>query len=267
MIAAPQPVYQAKEGQVEFMDSRTFAAKDYRRSWLVEQILVAGQPAVIGGPKKSLKTSLAIDLAISIGSGTSFSGKFAVPRRHRVAVMSGESGEATIQETAQRICRAKGVSLERDCRVIWTFELPRLNDEEYRQKLTAMLREKKVKLVILDPLYLCLFDGSPHLSASNIYDVGPLLLRAARTCLDAGATPVVIHHATKSGGKQAASTAKPLELDDLMFSGIGEFARQWLLISRTAPYRPSSGEHKLIMAVGGSAGHSGCWDVRIQEAP
>ena len=112
-----------------------------------------------------------------------------MPKPHRVAVMSGESGEATIQETARRICRAKEVSLEEACRVSWAFELPRLQDDDYRAAFTAMLCERQVKLVIIDPLYLCLFDGAPGLSASNLYDVGPLLLRAAKASLDAGATP------------------------------------------------------------------------------
>jgi replicative DNA helicase len=265
MIAGPKTDKRATEGTSQFIDSKAFAAKKYPRRWLVENILVEGQPAVIGGPKKCLKTGLALDLAISVGTGTPFLGKFAVPRPHRVAVMSGESGEATIQETARRICRAKEVSLEEARRVIWAFKLPRLQDDDYRTGFTAMLREKQVKLVIIDPLYLCLFDGAPGMSASNLYEVGPLLLRAARTCLDAGATPVVVHHATKSGGKQAAASAKPLELDDLMFSGIGEFARQWLLVSRTATYCMGSGEHKLLVTVGGSAGQSGCWQLDIRE--
>ena len=95
--------------------------------------------------------------------------------------------------------------------------------------------------------------------------MGPLLLRLARTCLDAGATPVVIHHATKGAGRPTTKTTKPLDLDDLAFAGIGEFSRQWLLVNRTKPYCPGSGEHNLLMAVGGSAGHSGCWRLQIQE--
>ena len=188
MIAGPTTVNRATEGIPQFIDSETFAAKKYNRQFLVDGILVAGQPAVIGGPKKCLKTGLALDMAISVGTGRPFLGKFAVPKRCRVAVMSGESGGATIQETAKRICQAKGVALGDDCRVIWDFDLPRIQSKSYRTNLTGTLREKMVKLVIIDPLYLCLFDGSPGLSAANLYDVGPAIPGEERCYVASGGT-------------------------------------------------------------------------------
>lgn len=261
---APQKS-QTKDSGPKFIKSPTFAAKNYPRSWFVEDILVEGQPAVIGGPKKSLKTTLALDLAISLGTQTPFLGEFNVPKRHRVAVMSGESGEATLQDAARRICQSKGVSLEQDCDVMWAFTLPRFQDSQYRAGLTEMLRENKVKVVIIDPLYLCLLDGAKGASASNLYEIGPLLLRASKACLRAGATPIFVHHATKGGTKRVAGTEEPMDLDDLAFSGIGEFARQWLLVRRAEPYTPGTGEHDLILSAGGSAGHSGCWRLVISE--
>jgi hypothetical protein len=72
-----------------------FASGDYHPRWLIEGVLVKEQPCAIAGPSKALKTSLAVDMAISMASGTPFLGEYPVPKRVRTAVVSGESGPHT----------------------------------------------------------------------------------------------------------------------------------------------------------------------------
>jgi hypothetical protein len=188
-------------------ESAELAEAKFRHEWLIEHILVRDQPGVIGGPKKAFKTSLAINMAISLGSGHAFLGNFRVPTRRRVAVFSGESGTATMQETARRICASKRITLK-DCDVLWSFDLPRLSQKEHRLKLGGFLRELEIDVVFIDPLYLCLLAGGKSVSASNLYEIGPLLWDAARTCLDAGATPILVHHATKAAAKRGKAAAR-----------------------------------------------------------
>lgn len=208
---------------------------------------------------KTLKTTCALDLAISLATQTPFLGYFVVPQKVRVAVLSGESGIATLQETASRISKAKGIKLA-DADVLWQTDLPRLSDAGDREQLRDGLAAYAVKVVIIDPLYLCLLGGEERASPSNMYEVGPLLFRAANACLQAGATPVLVHHATKS----AKRNSDHLDLDDLAWSGIGEFARQWLLLNRREPFEPGAG-HALNLAIGGSAGQSARWRLDINE--
>ena len=109
-----QPQAEAKPSEppafTRLLTGAELLALDLRPRFLVRGVLVEGQPMIIGGRSKTLKTSLACDLAVSLGSGTPFLGRFDC---HRVGVgfWSGESGAATIRETASGIADSKGVDL------------------------------------------------------------------------------------------------------------------------------------------------------------
>lgn len=92
-----------------------------------------------------------------------------------------------------------------------------------------------------------------------MYHMGPLLSKISRTCLDAGATPILVAHSKKASG------TKVPELEDLAFAGIQEFARQWLLVGRRKAYEEGTGSHRLWFNTGGSAGFSGRWAIDIEE--
>jgi len=257
----------SKGKRIPLIDSATFATSKYRQRWLIENIIVARQPGVIGGPPKSLKMCIALDMAISLASGTPFLGQFSVPHRRRVAVFSGESGAAVLQETARRICAAKDVHLA-ELDISWGFTLPKLSSEDALTAFGELLRETQPQVVILDPLYVCLLAAGQGAAAGNLFAVGPILLAMAETCLSAGATPIVVHHTTRGSTRKKGDPSdydQAAVLGDLAFAGITEFVRQWLLLNRRIPYMPGSGQHELLMTVGGSAGHGDLWRVHVDE--
>ncbi len=114
--------------------------------------------------------------------------------------------------------------------------------------------------MIVDPLYLCLGGGSVR--TENLFQVGPILNYFAMTCIDAGATPMILHHSSRPFAK---ATNQPMTLLDMAYSGTAEFTRSWLLLSRREPYEEGTGVHQLILNVGGSAGHNSLWTLDIDE--
>lgn len=232
---------------------------DLRIDYLIPGILVAHQPAVIGGPSKSCKTTSMLDLAISLATGSKFLGEWEA-QRQRVAVWSGESGAATLRSTAVRIARSKGVEL-RDASLFWSFDLPKLSRQDHLTHLERVIGERGIEVVIIDPLYLSLLEAADFGNASNVYAMGAKLQPIGEIGQRTNATMIVLHHFKRSA---SSDMGDPASLEMLSQSGITEWARQWILFQRRSPYQ-SDGRHEFWMRAGGSAGHAGLWAVDADE--
>ena len=246
-----------------FISSAEFASLDVSHEWMIDRTMVRYEPLVLGGPKKALKTSVVLDLAISLAAGfnTRFLGKFDVSRPYRVGLISGESGKPTLKKKALAICKAKGLNLG-DLKIHWRFRMPSFSVAEERDAIAEYVQEKKLEVMIFDPMYLGLFSENSNINAGNVLQMGPLLQKVVDTCLPYNCTPVLVHHTKKLGQRDSK---RPLDLDDMSQSGFAEFARQWILLSRRKDYLDGSGQHELWMRSGGSAGHSSLWGLDVEE--
>lgn len=262
--AAPTPDVPKKI----FCTAAELAAEYAGLQWLVEGVLLQGQPGVLGGPRKSFKTAIATELAVSVGlgdqhAGNLFLGNFKCGPPQPVAILNGESGDATLVDLLQRICKNKGVTLADVPSLIFSQSVRALHTPEGRDQLTAELRDAGIRLVVVDPLYLALDNVGGH--ASNLFAMGPALRRVSDCILDAGATPLMVHHCRKSGGKGKDGCDFP-ELDALTMAGVAEFARQWILLDRIGSHKSDrSGRHSLAMSIGSSAGHWSSHKVDVDE--
>lgn len=255
--ARPQP-----KPDVEFvgMTSRELAASQFDLVYAVDGLLVKGQPGVLAGPKKTLKTNISVDLAISLAQGDAFLGRFPVSTPMRAGVMSGESGAATIQETARRVAKSKGFALEQCDKAFWCFDVPQLGDVLHTKALRAFIERYALEALILDPTYLMMMNLGDN--AGNLFVVGALLKSLAELAQQTQCTPILCHHLKKG----IADPYEPAELENIAWAGFQEFVRQWILLNRRVRYDPDrGGHHELWMSVGGSAGHSGLWGLNIEE--
>ena len=243
------------------LDSKAFANAKYEQHYLCKNVLAANQPCMIGGPSKSLKTSIAEDLHISLGTGTPFLGHFEVPLAVPVGMISGESGLYTLQRNAKVIAGQRGIRLE-DAQCFWGETLPQLSKPQHLMALGEMINRYSLKVVIVDPAYLALLAGDTQKrNASSMFDMGPLLLDFGKVGTAAGCTMILIHHNRKN---MVDPFAVP-ELADMAFSGFSEWARQWILVNRRERYEQGTGLHRLWLNAGGSAGHSSVWSIDVDE--
>ncbi len=228
----------------------------YETRYLVRGILAAGQPGGIFGAFKTLKTSLAAELLISIASGTPFLGRFPVPQPGRVLFLSGESGLPALQSIARRICAERGLSLEKLDNFVLSPDLPRLDLRSDVAALKKLIETERPVCVVIDPAYLTLGGDNGR----NLFAMGSLLRPLAELCESTGCTVLVVHHC-----KRSQKAGDPATLDDIAWSGFAEFSAQWLLLSRRRPFDPATGHHELWLGAGSRVGNHGLWELDVDE--
>ena len=209
------------------------------------------------GPQKTLKTSISVDLAYSLATAGYFLGRFRVPEAVSVGLMSAESGLATLRETFIRVGYAAGHDPSTVRNLIIADRVPQFGHLDHLAAVERFILDNELMVLIVDPAYMAL----PGNDAANLFVFGQLLRSMSELCQKHGVALILCHHTKKS----ANLTSDPLELESIAWSGFAEFARQWIMLNRRAPYIPGSGSHNLWMAVGGSVGHGGLWGLDIEE--
>lgn len=249
---------QARRVAYKIITSAELASGDYAVDYLIDDAMVAGQPLIIAGPPKSLKTMFIVDSAVALSTGGYMLGRFNVTRACRVMVMTGESGMGAVQEAAINVCKAARKWLDENQNLFWSEDLPKFGAPEHLSAIERVLTDYEIEVLFIDPAYLCL----PSTDSGNLMAQGELLRGMAELCRRVGVTMVLCHHTKKNTGRDPY---EPPELPDIAWSGFSEFARQWWLIGRREKYEPGTGSHRLWLSVGGSAGHSGLWAVDVEE--
>jgi hypothetical protein len=259
-LALPANEAEPKAPEFHFYDSSEFDSGDFAPQWLIKNCWVRGEPGVIGGPVKCLKTTLAVDFVISVASGKPFLEKWDVPNPTRTAIVSGESGRSTLQDTARRICKAKGFEFKTlDKMLHWSCDLPTLGDEDSMTAFAEALVGRGIEFVVIDPFYLSLGGG---VDEKSIMKMGPVLKSVVAELLNRKIDVAIIHHANRQ--LERDRPGEPMELHNLAFTGLDAFTRQWMLLSRRRPYE-GKGRHELWLNIGGSAGHGGQFGLTVNE--
>lgn len=199
------------------------------RRWLIEGLWGASAVGLIGGHPKGGKTFLALDIALSVASGTPCLGTYPVMEPGRALVYLAEDSLQAVRVRTEALARHRALALaDLDLHVITSSSL-RLDLAPYRTRLLRTLEQLRPRVLVLDPLVR--LHSRDENSATEIAELLSYL-RALQRRLDVAV--VLVHHARKSG----APHAQPGQ----SLRGSGDL---WAW-SDSALYLRRSGEHMIL---------------------
>lgn len=170
-------------------------AEPQHSGWLIEGLWTRQGVGLIGGAPKCCKTWLALDLALSVASGTPALGRFSVDDPGPVLFYGAEEAPAHLRARLETIAAARGLGLAGlDLSLILSPSL-RLDAARDRARLAATLEHYRPRLLILDPLVrLHRIDENSATEMAALLAELRLLQRRYQLAL------VLVHHLRKHAG-------------------------------------------------------------------
>ncbi len=120
--------------------------------WLVQDLWGACAVGIIGGAPKACKSMLALDLAVSVASGTACLGRFEVHTPGPVVVYLAEDALPRVRDRVAQLCRHRALPLPSLNLHVVTAPSLRLDLKHDQSALDRTLAALKPKLLVLDPL-------------------------------------------------------------------------------------------------------------------
>jgi hypothetical protein len=168
----------------------------HNESWLIEALWSEQAVGIIGGEPKCCKSFLALDMAVSVASGTPCLRRYQPARTGRVLLFAAEDAPHIVRQRLEGICLAGHVRLaELDIQVI-TAPTLRLDSSLDQRRLADTIAELRPILLLLDP-----FVRLHRIDENACNEVAPLLgyLRELQRCYQLAV--VLVHHARKGAHK------------------------------------------------------------------
>lgn len=181
--------------------------------WLVEDIWMESNVGWIAGIGKSYKSTISLDLALSIASGTPFLGKFKVNKPGPVLMIQEEDPVWRVSRRLQAMARKKNVVPMRLSKDMYGITLTVdedkpiplyscvgsglvLTDPEFMAEIEAKIAECRPRFVLLDPWY----QISAGLDEFKASEVTKLLVQIKQWRNKYDCAVGIVHHYRKSGG-------------------------------------------------------------------
>ncbi len=165
-------------------------------SWLIEALWSEQAVGIIGGEPKCCKSFLALDMAVSVASGTPCLRRYPPGRTGRVMLFAAEDALHVVRKRLEGICHAARVCLtELDIQVI-TVPTLRLDTTTDQQRLAETVAELRPTLLLLDP-----FVRLHRIDENSSNEVAPILGYLRQLQRHHQLAVALVHHARKGAHK------------------------------------------------------------------
>lgn len=247
--------------QLKLISGLEFRKLKYKYHYHIPGVLVAKEQVIFGGMEKSLKTSIAMDMCISLAIATPFLGYFDVPKPCKVAFFSGESGGGALQRRLGVIAEDRGLGDSELLNNLYIcVQSPRFANIDHLDEINRAIGELELDVCLVDPAYLSIGAEAGAHGGNNMV-MGSVLDKFNTCARGTNCAMGLVHHMSKGSGRTAKKDWP--KLNQLSMAGYSEWTRQWILLGRQGEM--NRGKHKLKMVVGGSAGHWGQYFVNVDE--
>jgi len=184
-------------------DRELMSNPDTSPGWLIKDCWTKNSHGIIAGEPKSFKSTLAMDMAISVASGKPFLGEYEVWQTGPVIIVQNENADWIMRSRMAAIRQSKGLGGTITGNTItWPPDLPiyyvnnqgfSFSNAEHCRELECLIQKVKPILIIMDPLYL-MFDGD----LNSAKDLNPALSWLLWLKTTYGFSLALIHHWKKS---------------------------------------------------------------------
>lgn len=163
--------------------------------WLIEDLWTEQAVGILGGEPKCFKSFLALDMAVSVASGTPCLRRFPVKRSGSVLLFPAEDSLAVVRQRLEGISAAAGVDLSSLPIEVITAPSLRLDLPADCQRLIHTVESLKPLLLILDPLIRL-----HRVEENDASQIAPLLSFLRQLQRQFSLAVVLVHHARKDSG-------------------------------------------------------------------
>jgi hypothetical protein len=184
----PLPVVRASELNADAPQAR----------WLVESLWARAGVGILGGAPKCCKSWLALDVALSVASGTPCLDTFAIVEPGDVLLYMAEDAADIVRGRLDSIARHRGLDLRSVPLNVITAPSVRLDLDLDRRRLDRTLEVYKPRLLVLDP-----FVRLHRIRENDAGEVSAVLAYLRELQRRHAMAVLVVHHARKNGVSDA----------------------------------------------------------------